>query len=345
MVVAVGVDSHKRTLAAAAVDELGRVCDHGEFTNDPRGHRRLAAWAENLGDDVTIGIEGSQGLAAALTTTLLAAGARVVEVPPALAVRERRRRSGRGKSDATDAVAIAVVTARGEGVSDAARSQKCVDLKLLVARRDELVEARTMLANRVHSDLGVLRPGYHTRIPNLTTHSNLARAAALMRGDKSVRAEVTRQRITEIRRLERSISHVTKDIAARVEAAGTALTSIPGLGPVMAATILGEVGHPGRTRSKAAFARLAGTAPLEASSGATHRHRLDRRGNRQLNRCLHIVALNQARRTERARVYLQRKRQEGKTHKEAMRCLKRQLSNIVFRALADDARRLASTPV
>ncbi len=129
-------------------------------------------------------------------------------------------------------------------------------------------------------------------------------------------------------------------IEAMVRKLGTTLTEIPGVGPFIAAKILGEVGDPSRLRSKAAFAVLSGTAPLSASSGQTHRHRLNRGGNRQLNLALHYIALVQCRIFPAAQAYMARQRETGKTHKEAMRCLKRQLSNVVYRHLLADARGL-----
>lgn len=149
-------------------------------------------------------------------------------------------------------------------------------------------------------------------------------------------AELVRQRLQEILRLEIEIAKADRDIADRVREADTTLTQIPGVGPFIAA----KVGEITRIRSKASFASLSGTAPLIASSGQTHRHRLNRRGNRQLNWALHYIALVQARTTEEAKAYLARQREAGKSHKEGMRCLKRHLSNVVYRHLLSDFRRL-----
>jgi len=149
-----------------------------------------------------------------------------------------------------------------------------------------------------------------------------------------------RRRLGEILRLETEIAQSDRDIAAKLRETDTTLTQIPGVGPFIAAKILGEVGEISRIRSKASFASFSGTAPLVASSGQTHRHRLNRRGNRQLNWALHYIALVQSRTTPEAKAYLARQREAGKSHKEAMRCLKRHLSNVVYRHLLLDARRL-----
>jgi transposase len=171
------------------------------------------------------------------------------------------------------------------------RSVVLADLKALCDYRDQLVRARTQVANRAHRDLVVLRPGYEQAIPNLTGKRYLGRASSLLRGDHSVRAELLRRRIEELRRLSAEMAAIEAQIGAKVRDSKTTLTEIAGIGPLLAATILGEVGNVGRIRSRAAFAKMAGTAPLQASSGMTHRHRLNRGGNRRLNWALHDTAL------------------------------------------------------
>lgn len=177
-------------------------------------------------------------------------------------------------------------------------------------------------------------------MPNLRAKRHVIKARSLISRDRSVQAELLRRRLGEILRLEAEIAEADRRLADKLDEADTSLTQIPGVGPFIAAKILGEVGEISRIRSKASFAMLSGTAPLIASSGQTHRHRLNRRGNRQLNWALHYVALVQARSTPEAKAYLARQREAGKSHKEAMRCLKRHLSNVVYRHLLIDARRL-----
>jgi transposase len=193
------------------------------------------------------------------------------------------------------------------------------------------------VANRAHADLAAIRPGYERAIPKLLTKGQLAKARCLIRGDHSLRAELLRRRLTEIARLDRVLAQAGEQIRTAVKRAGTTLTEIPGVGPLIAAKILGEVGEVSRIRSKAAFAVMSGTAPLLASSGQTNRHRLSRGGNRQLNRALHFVAFIQSRSTPAAKEYLGRQRAAGKSPKESMRCLKRHLSNVVYRRLVADA--------
>lgn len=339
MEVAIGIDTHKRSLAAAAVDSLGRVLGVREFTNEPGGHRLLVRWVGEQARPRTIGIEGSLNYGASIARTLMDAGEDVREISPSLTHLERRRRA-RGKSDPIDAVAIARVVAADETLPSARRAGLLSDLKSLVDYRDQLVRGRTQVTNRVHADLVVLRPGYEQTVPNLRARRHLATARSLIARDRSVRAELVGRRLGEILRLEAEIAKADRDIADKVREADTTLTQIPGVGPFIAAKILGEVGDISRIRSKASFASLSGTAPLPASSGQTHRHRLNRRGNRQLNWALHFIALIQARTTPEAKAYLARQREAGKSNREAMRCLKRHLSNVVYRHLLIDARRL-----
>jgi transposase len=337
MEVAIGIDSHKGSLTAAAVDALGRVLGVREFRNDPTGHRALLRWVKNQGKPRRIGIEGSLHYGAAVTSRLLAGGEDVREVPPSLTHLERRRRS-KGKSDLVDSVAIARVAAAEETLSPARRTALLSDLKLLVDYRDQLVRARTQVANRIHADLVIMRPGYEAEVPNLRARRHVAKARSLVGRDRSVRAELVRRRLGDILRLNGEIAEAERRIAHNLQETGTTLTKVPGVGPFIAAKILGEVGELTRIRSKASFAQLSGTAPLVASSGQTRRHRLNRGGNRQLNWALHYIALVQSRTTPEARAYLARQREAGKSHKEAMRCLKRHLSNVVYRHLVADAR-------
>lgn len=341
MDVAIGVDAHKTTLAAAAVDGVGRMITQAEFRNDRAGHKRFLAWAQRLPGERRIGIEGSGSFGAGLARMLLGAGEDVREVPSQLTFRERRRDSTHGKSDPIDAAAIARVVVRDQPLGSPARVQSLADLKLLCDYRDQLVRTRTRLANRAHSELLVLRPGYQDKVPHLRAKTHQTAAVMLLRRDRSVRADLVRRRIAGIRRLDREVAGINQQIAAKVAASGTTLVAIPGVGPLIAAKILGEVGDVSRLQSKAAFAHMSGTAPIIASSGGTHRHRLNRGGNRQLNWALHYVALSQWRSCDKAKQYITRQRQAGKSHKEAMRCLKRQLANVVYRAMVND---LKTTP-
>lgn len=340
MGVVVGVDSHKESVAAAAVDELGRTLEVRRFANDSTGHDEVLAWVQSNPDVTRIGIEGSGVYGAALARALMAAGEDVREVPPTLTFRERRRNGSHGKSDPVDAVAIARVVGREGTLSSPRRSAIWDDLKLLVDYRDQLVRLRTQLSNRIHRDLVVVHPGYQNHVSDLRSKKNIAKAAQLLRGDRSVRAELTRRRISQLRRVDEELAVNKTEIASAVAGSETRLTDLPGIGVLIAAKIVAETGDVTKIRSQSAFAMLTGTAPLQASSGATSRHRLNRSGNRQLNHALHYMALVQYRSHPAAYAYIERKRAEGKSFKEAMRCLKRHLAKIVYRRMMADAARL-----
>jgi transposase len=338
MDVAVGVDPHKATLAAVAVDRQARQLAGRQFGNDPAGFGDLVAWAGRLGSDVRFGIEGSGSYGAPLARFLLESGADVREVPSALAVRRRQRKRSQGKSDPVDAMAIAKVVVEEDRLPTASRSDLLTDLKVLVDYHAQLSRDRTKQINRLHADLTVLRAGYKATVGKLNTKKSLSAVLSLIVGDSSVRSEIVRRRVDELLRLHDVLWQAKKRVIAKLKESASTLTEIDGVGPLTAARILGELGSISRVPTEAALARLSATAPIPASSGQTVRHRLDRGGNRQLNCAIHLVAVHQARRMAKAQEYLARKQAEGKTRKEAIRCLKRQLCKVIHRRLVLDLR-------
>ncbi|HEY5155537.1 MAG TPA: IS110 family transposase [Acidimicrobiales bacterium] len=336
--VTIGIDTHKATLAVCAVDEVGREIAVTTLANDPRGHRGILAWAVSLGPDRRFGIEGSGSFGAALAQLLLGAGEAVFEVPATLTDRERRHLRRRGKSDPADALAIARVVLREPTLHRVMPATVADDLKLLVAARDELQAERTRIANRLHADLLVLAPGYGEQIPNLIAARHLAAVSRLLGRSDAVRTQLARNRLTRLRALDREIAVLEGQLSDLVVASGSSLPRLPGVGVLLAAKILGETGDVRRFRSEAAFAAITGTAPIPASSGQTQRHRLNRGGNRQLNRALHFMAIVQARAHPAARAYVSRRQAEGKTWREALRCLKRHLADVVYRTMLLDLR-------
>ncbi len=339
----IGIDAHKRSLAVSAVDELGRELGCGEFANEKGGHERLHRWAAQLGaEECCFGLEGSGWLAHGLARFLLERGEDVRDVRGGLTERERRRLRGAGKSDPRDALAIARVTAREE-LPPVRIDRASRELKVLCDYRWQLLCERTRAANRLHGDLVSLRPGYERRVPMLTSAPRLEQAERLLAGDTSAHAEVARRRIERIRALDTEVKEITGQIRAQVRATRTGLVELVGVSDLIAARIIGEVGDVERIATKDRFARLNGTAPIPASSGQTQRHRLDKGGNRRLNHALHMMALTQARMDPRARAYVERKRAEGKTYRDAIRALKRHLSDVVYRQLRADASRATAS--
>jgi len=338
-VMAIGVDTHKASLAACAIDALGRSRAERTFANSAAGHRAFERWLRALPLPRRIGIEGSGSFGAALAQRLAAAGEDVREVPVILTHRERRRTGRPGKCDPADALAIARVVLREERLPLVRDPLAYRDLKLLVDYRDQLIAEQTRLRNRLHSDLQVLMPGYGAqlgRLGDLKHATSIPAARSLLARLSGVAVELTGLRLARLEALAAEIAETKRRLDAALVSKHPALTSICGVGAVTAARLLGETGDPRRFRSAAAFAMACGVAPIPASSGKTQRVRLNRRGNRQLNRALFIVALTQTREHAPAREYMERKRSEGKTWNEAMRCLKRHLADVVYRAMLKD---------
>ena len=335
--VTIGIDAHKSSLAVSLVDELGRELAAREFANEPRAHRALHAWALKLAPgERRFGIEGTGWVGRGIACLLLECGERVVDVRGALSERQRRRLRGAGKSDPRDALAIARVTAREE-LPPVRPDSPARDLKLLCDYRLQLIGERTRTANRLHADLVSLRPGYERSLPRLDSPPRLERAERLLAGESGVQALLAGRRIEALARLDAEIKQLEREIARAVRALASGLPQLVGISYLSAGRIIGEVGDIGRIASKARFARMNGTAPIPASSGQTQRHRLNRGGNRRLNHTLHMMALTQARMDPRARAYVERRRGEGRTKRDAVRALKRHLSDVVYQQFRADA--------
>ena len=332
----VGVDSHKDTLAISGVDAAGRQQQAQVFPNTREGHRRLLGWLQAQSGVVRVGIEGAGGYGRAVAIHLVQAGLVVVEVTPSLTVRERRRLRQRGKADPTDALAIARVVAREQDLPAVRGQDLTEDLRLLVDYREQLLGERTRIANRVHADLVALQPGYQQQLPELRSQRATGLVRRLLAGQVGVRAELVCRRLDQLDRLDAEIRQLKRRIGDLVEATGTSLVQVHGVGPLVAARILGEVGDVRRFGDRHKFAAANGTAPIPASSGRIQRHRLNRGGNHRLNRALYTVAITQARSDHPGRAYVARKQRQGKTRREALRCLKRRISDAIYRQLLAD---------
>jgi transposase len=337
----IGIDAHKGTLTCSAVDELGRELDSISAANDGRGFAKVERFAFRIGA-TRVGIECSGSYGLALAQHLLAVGWDVKEVPGQL-VKQVRRALAKGKDDTLDALLIARVVAREKNLPPAPLKGVAHDLKALVDHRETLLKEASRHRNRAHAMLTQLRPGYWRVVPALTSDRQLKAAQRLVDDDAGVCAELLRDALARVAELESSAKVLERHIEALVKASGTSLTEIVGVAAITAARILAELRDVGRVSSQGAFGALTGTAPVPASSGKTDRWRLNRGGNRQLNRAIHTIALTQISHDVRARAYLERKRQAGKSHKDAMRCLKRHLARVVYRRLLADHARLSLT--
>ena len=332
-----GIDTHKDSVTVAAVDAVGREVTSVTAVNDGRGFRKVEGFARRVGA-VRVGIEGSGSYGLGLAHRLLAAGFDVREVPAQLTRRERRS-VARGKSDDIDALLIARVTARQDDLPPPPVEGLAHDLKALVDHRDTLLRDATRHRNRAHALLVQIRPGYQTIVPKLDSKPKTRAARRLIADNASVRAGLVRDALDRVDELEAAAVKLEKQIEVLVKASTTSLTTLVGVGAINAARILGEVIDVSRLSGQAAFGALSGTAPVLASSGRTDRWRLNRGGNRQLNRAIHSMALTQSRCDPRARSYLAAKRSAGKNDNEAMRCLKRHLARVVYRQLLSDRSR------
>lgn len=196
---------------------------------------------------------------------------------------------------------------------------------------------RIRTANRLHVDLVSLHPGYEQQIRTLSCGVQLERAERLLAGDERLQGGLARRRIETLTRPDTEIKQTQRELRALVRESGSGLPQLAGVGDLIAARLIGEVGDVHRIASKARFARMNGTAPIPASTGHTNRHRLNKGGNRRLNHAVHMIALTQARIDPRARAYIERRRSEGRTRRDAVRALKRHLSDVVYQQLRQDA--------
>jgi transposase len=342
--VVIAVDPHKASWTAAAVDGSLQPMATVRVPVSRDGYRALrrfacrwrhAGWA----------IEGAGGLGAPLTARLKADGIEVLDVPAKLAARVRLLSTGHGrKNDDADAVSVGIAALTSRTLNAAQIDAATTALRAVVDHRDDLVKTRTQTVNRLHVVLTRLVPAGAGR------HLSADHAAELLRGvrPRDVAGKTLRglamDLVGEVRQLDRRITKAANDIETAVTASGTTLTDVYGLGAVTAGKILGRIGDIGRFRSAAAFASYTGTAPIEVSSGDVVRHRLSRAGDRQLNFCLHVMAITQVRQDTPGRAYYLSKRSKGKSHNEAMRCLKRRLSDLVYRRLIRDAANRKADP-
>jgi transposase len=337
--VIIGVDPHKLSATIETLDDREKVLGGGRFGTDRDGYRQMLATARRWPDRVWA-VEGCNGIGRHLAQRLVADGEQVVDVPAKLSARARVFSTGHGrKTDATDAHAIAVVAVRTPGLNQVVVDDELVALRLLADRRDELAGARTRTVSRLHRLLLELIPGGAPRF--LSALQAKALLATVRPRDVAgrTRRRLAAELLADIVRLDRQLKDSDQQLHAAVQATGSGLPDLYGIGPVGAARILGDVGDVARFATKAHFASWTGTAPIDASSGQQQRHRLSRAGNRRLNRVLHIMAIVQIRHDTEGRAYYRRKLAAGKTPMEALRCLKRRLSDAVYRQLTADADR------
>jgi transposase len=338
--VIIGVDCHTRVHVAAAIDGQGQVGARYTAGAKAEALAALTTWACQQGAGL-VAVEGARGFGLALTRCLIAAGLEVVDVPTRMTADGRRQGRHRGKDDESDAVVIARVALREHDLPRLRLAHLDADIKLLVDARDQLVAEGTRVRNRLHALLLTLSPGYREETGALSSKRALivARRLALRaRVTDPVRGRLAAAAVRRLFAIDAEAAEFEREIKQAVGARHPKqLLAICGVSTLVAGKLLGETHDITRFPTAASFASHAGAAPVPASSGITRRYRLNRGGNRQLNRALFTIAMVQARWHPDAVAYLERKRAEGKRPAEARRCLMRHLANVVHRAMLLDA--------
>src|SRR4051794_40403736 len=341
--VVVGSDVHKRTHTFVAVDEVGHKLAEITVKADHKGHDRAIRWArERFGEVSRWAVEDCRHLSARLEIDLLEAGELVVRVPPKMMAEQRRIARTRGKSDPIDALAVARAALREPDLPVASHDETSRELKLLVDRREDLVKTRTATINRLLGRVHELDPSWAppARSLNLAKHQKTLRAhleSVSEGGVVGLLAELAQAELAEVVELTGKIDALAKRIERRTVQVAPTLLAMPGAGPLSAAKVVGEAAGVTRFHSEAAFARHAGIAPIPVWSGRTAgRVRLTRSGNRQLNAAVHRIALTQIRLDGLGQAYYRKKKAEGMSNCEALRCLKRRLVRVVYGHLHSD---------
>jgi transposase len=338
--IVIGADTHKRTHMLAGVDAAtGEVLEARQIAASDDGHRDAVRWARELGSERVWAIEDCRHVSRRLEQALIAAGERVVRVAPKMMGESRRGERQAGKSDEIDALAVAraVVKDGVERFPSACLDERAMEIRLLSDHRDQLVAERTRIQNRLRWHLLELCPELEAQLPNggLTrrvVQERIARRLRSIRDDP--RARVARDQLRQICTLSSQINGLERELRTLVAAHRPALLAEQGCGVLTAATLIGRTAGAERFPTDAHFARQTGTAPIPASSGQVVRHRLHRGGDRRLNSALHMIAITKARLDPQTKAYLERKRAEGKTKREALRCLKRHLARRVHHLLS-----------
>ena len=333
--IVIGIDPHKRTHTAAALDEVtGELRGELSVAARQRGHEDLLAFGRSLCDERLWALEDCRHVSVSLERFLIGAGERVVRVAPKLMAGARRSSRARGKSDAIDACAVARAALREPELPSARLEGPEREIRLLLDHREDLVGERTRIQQRLRWHLHELDPEHELPAGCLDRRVWLDRLSRrLARAEQTRQVGICRELVADCRALTRRINELERELAALVHEQAPALLELHGCGVLTAAKLLGETAGVGRFSSEAKLAMHAGAAPLEASSGNRRRHRLNRSGNRQLNCALHRIAVTQARVHPPAQEYLARKEREGHSRREALRCLKRHLARVVYRTL------------
>ena len=337
--VIIGVDPHKLSATIEVVDHDEQLLGSGRFTTDKAGYAAMRGYAKTWPDRVWA-VEGANGAGRPLAQRLLESGEHVVDVPAKLAARVRLFDTGHNrKTDAHDAHAVAVVAVRTANLRVLTIDGELEAMRMLTDRREALTRRRVQTVCRLQALLAELLPGHAKR--DITTGQAKRMLASVRPRDIAgkTRRRIAAEELADLIAVEEKIKKATAELKTMVLARDSRLMDIHGVGPVVAARILADVGDVARFADRNRFASWTGTAPLDASSGEQNRHRLSRAGNRRVNHMIHIAAVTQLRLDTEGRDYYRGKRAAGKKPKEAIRCLKRRISDTIYKQLVADALR------
>jgi transposase len=340
--VVIGVDPHKRLNAVVVLNHRGKVLARRQFANTSDGFRELARFSRRWRPR-TWAIEGCNGVGKHVAQRLVAAGEHVRDVSTRRAALVRVFAGGNGrKNDDVDAHSIALVGLHAPDLPEVHADDRRVALRLVSNRRKELIGLRTQCVNRLHRDLVVLLPGGAPRA--LTAEKAKALLAAVRPRDEMgrLRRRLAADQLADLVTLDRKLAAIEAQLKTLVKTTPTSLPELYGVGPVITGIILGEVGDVARFKTRHHFASYNGTAPDDKGSAGHPAYCVNIKGNRKLNHAIHMVAITQIRNSRSpGRAYYDRKLTETKTKKEALRALKRRISDIIYRQLLVDAERQA----
>jgi transposase len=338
--VVIGIDAHKRTHTAVAVDGFGVERGVRTVLATTAGHLELIRWADELGPERRFAVEDCRHLTRRLERDLLCAGETILRVPPKMMAIERRIARTRGKSDPIDALAVARAALREPGLPTAHLDGAERELRLLLDHREDLVAERTRIINRVRWHLHGIDPALEAGAGDLTCVKNVASLLRRLEGASGVEKDILGDLLPRLIELTTTERKLERQISSRVAPLAPSLLALEGCGALTAAKIVGEVAGISRFKDRNAFARHNGSAPIPVWSGNNEHHRLNRGGNRQLNAALHRIAVTQLRTGAPAKVAMDTLIASGKTKKDALRIVRRRLSDIVYKRLVEDQRAL-----
>ena len=335
--IVIGIDPHKKTHTAVAAAENAKPLEDVTVLARHKGHERLLEWARGIDVERVFAIEDCRHVSGSLERFLVERGEKVVRVPPKMMAGVRRSARTPGKSDPIDALAVAQAALRCPDLPEAHLEGPERELRMLLDHREDLVGERTRIEGRLRWHLHDIDPTISVPLRSLGSFKWLDKLEEILaKQEQTVQVEIARELVEDCWRLSKRANRLQKRIERLVGANHASLLEIPGVAALTAAKLVGEIAGIERFATDSKLAVHAGVAPLLASSGNRQRHRLNRRGNRQLNAAFHRIVVTQIRCHGPARDYIDRKMAEGKSKREAIRCLKRQLVRVVFNNLKKD---------